>query len=90
MSGIWRILILSLILGVSSFTVGVLPLSPQFETSSESVPFVKGQPLTHLSEKRRLQLSTFGNGLLLGAALGVVIPESVYISYASHRSDTLH
>ncbi|KAF8486597.1 Zinc/iron permease [Gautieria morchelliformis] len=59
MEGIWRVVTLSLVLGVSSFTVGILPLSFMF------------------SAKRRLQLSTFGNGLLLGAALGVIIPEGI-------------
>ena len=67
---------LSLVLGVSSFTVGILPLS--FMLSSESVLFVTERAFICLSAKRRLQLSTFGNGLLLGAALGVIIPESVY------------
>jgi len=62
---------LSLVLGVSSFTVGILPLS-----------FM-------LSTKRRLQLSTFGNGLLLGAALGVIIPEGIEAIMATEGSSSI-
>ncbi|KAF8507516.1 Zinc/iron permease [Hysterangium stoloniferum] len=59
MDGLFRIILLSVALGVSSFAVGILPLSFTF------------------SAKNRLQLSTFGNGLLLGTALGVIIPEGI-------------
>lgn len=39
------------------------------------------------SAKHRLQLSTFGNGLLLGAALGIIIPEGVEAAYSSNASN---
>ncbi|KAF8585712.1 Zinc/iron permease [Ramaria rubella] len=70
MDGLGRILTLSLVLGVSSFTIGVLPLSFAF------------------SAKHRLQLSTFGNGLLLGAALGVIIPEGIEAIYVTEGSNS--
>jgi len=54
-----QILIMSAILGVATFGVGMLPLS---------FTFSKG----HLE-----RLSVLGTGLLLGAALGVIIPEGI-------------
>jgi hypothetical protein len=35
MEGIWRVVMLSLVLGVSTFTVGILPLSFMFSGESE-------------------------------------------------------
>ncbi|KAF8073876.1 Zinc/iron permease [Lyophyllum atratum] len=51
--------LMSLVLGLSSFGCGILPLSFVFSKS-------------HLD-----RLSAFGTGLLLGAALGVIIPEGI-------------
>lgn len=50
-------------LGVSSFIVGILPLS------------------VSLSQQRLAQFSTLGTGLLLGAAMGVIIPEGIEATY---------
>ena len=57
MTGIWNILLMSIILGVTSFGIGILPLFFSF------------------SRTRIAYLSTVGTGLLLGAALGIIIPE---------------
>ncbi|KAF8195585.1 hypothetical protein BJ912DRAFT_957476 [Pholiota molesta] len=54
-----QLLVMSLVLGASTFIVGMLPLSYAFS---------KG----HLE-----QLTALGTGLLLGAALGVIIPEGI-------------
>ncbi|KAG8896862.1 hypothetical protein FRC01_011587, partial [Tulasnella sp. 417] len=50
-------------LGISSFIVGMLPLS------------------VSLSQQRLAQFSTLGTGLLLGAAMGVIIPEGIEATY---------
>jgi len=68
MSGLITILVMSLLLGLGSFSVGMLPLSFVFSKS-------------HLAK-----LSTLGTGLLLGAALGVIIPEGIEALAASHPS----
>jgi len=70
MSGLLTILIMSILLGVGSFSVGMLPLSFVFSKS-------------HLA-----MLSTLGTGLLLGAALGVIIPEGIE-SISVHHQDFL-
>ncbi|KIJ54742.1 hypothetical protein M422DRAFT_24647 [Sphaerobolus stellatus SS14] len=38
----------------------------------------------------RIQLSTFGNGLLLGAALGIIIPEGMQAAYQANESNEGH
>ena len=59
MTGIWNILLMSVVLGVTSFGIGTLPLFFSF------------------SRNKIVYLSTVGTGLLLGAALGIIIPEYV-------------
>ncbi|KAF8967172.1 ZIP-like iron-zinc transporter [Flammula alnicola] len=54
-----QLLVMSAVLGASTFAVGMLPLSYAFSKS-------------HLE-----RLSALGTGLLLGAALGVIIPEGI-------------
>lgn len=66
MSGFITILFMSFLLGVGSFSIGMLPLSFVFSKS-------------HLAK-----LSTLGTGLLLGAALGVIIPEGIESISAHH------
>lgn len=75
--GIGRVLTLCLALGASSFIVGILPLS--FTFSGEHGNSNPNYLYLHVAARQRSQLSTFGNGLLLGAALGVIIPELVYM-----------
>lgn len=50
---------MSMVLGVTSFGIGTLPLFFSF------------------SKNKIVYLSTVGTGLLLGAALGIIIPEYV-------------
>jgi zinc transporter 9 len=59
MSSLLAVVLMSLLLGLGSFGVGMLPLAFVFSK-------------IHLA-----RLSTLGTGLLLGAALGVIIPEGV-------------
>jgi len=59
MSTLLVLLTLSGLLGLTSFGIGILPLSFTFSGA-------------HMS-----RLSSLGTGLLLGAALGVIIPEYV-------------
>ncbi|KAF5382628.1 hypothetical protein D9615_003016 [Tricholomella constricta] len=61
--------LMSLLLGVSSFACGILPLSFTFSKS-------------YLD-----RLSALGTGLLLGAALGVIIPEGIE---STIEADTSH
>ncbi|KIM89528.1 hypothetical protein PILCRDRAFT_85118 [Piloderma croceum F 1598] len=70
MSGFLTVLLMSFLLGIGSFSVGMLPLSFVFSKS-------------HLAK-----LSTFGTGLLLGAALGVIIPEGIE-SISKHHPTAL-
>ncbi|KAF4577075.1 Zinc transporter ZIP9 [Pleurotus pulmonarius] len=65
MSG--TLILMSLVLGLGSFLVGILPLSFAFSK-------------LHIS-----MLSTLGTGLLVGTALGVIIPEGVEAVVSSHR-----
>jgi len=67
MSGLITVLLMSFLLGVGSFSVGMLPLFFVFSKS-------------HLTK-----LSTLGTGLLLGAALGVIIPEGIESISAHHQ-----
>ncbi|KAF9496526.1 Zinc/iron permease [Pleurotus eryngii] len=64
MSG--TLLLMSVVLGLGSFLVGILPLSFAFSK-------------LHVS-----MLSTLGTGLLIGTALGVIIPEGVEAVVSSH------
>ncbi|KAI0926658.1 hypothetical protein AcV5_007387 [Taiwanofungus camphoratus] len=59
MAGFLGVLAMSILLGVASFGVGVLPLSFTFSKSALA------------------RLSSFGTGLLIGAALGIIIPEGI-------------
>ncbi|KAH9049937.1 Zinc/iron permease [Lactarius hengduanensis] len=59
MSSIYVLCTLSGLLGLTSFAVGILPLSFTFSSA-------------HMS-----RLSSLGTGLLLGAALGIIIPEGI-------------
>ena len=81
MAGVLTILLMSASLGVASFGIGQLPLF--FTFSSEQSPIhlppdddsltsekLEWTPGLHIS-----YLSTLGTGLLLGAALGIIIPE---------------
>ncbi|TCD61216.1 hypothetical protein EIP91_008785 [Steccherinum ochraceum] len=59
MSGFGTVLLMSALMGATSFGIGILPLALNFS-----------KPLL-------TKLTTFGIGLLLGAALGVIIPEGI-------------
>ncbi|KAI0004541.1 ZIP zinc transporter-domain-containing protein [Russula compacta] len=60
------LLVLSGLLGLASFGIGILPLSFTFSSM-------------HMSK-----LSSLGTGLLLGAALGVIIPEGIEALALAH------
>ncbi|KAJ3814064.1 Zinc/iron permease [Lentinula aff. lateritia] len=64
----FSLLVMTTLLGASSFGCGMLPLSFVFSK-------------THLS-----QLTTLGSGLLLGTALGVIIPEGIEALADAHPS----
>ena len=74
---------MSVSLGVATFLIGGLPLSFTFSSELYFICiFVLFNPLTEsflcwYSESRIAYLSTVGTGLLLGAALGIIIPECV-------------
>ncbi|KAI0304442.1 Zinc/iron permease [Multifurca ochricompacta] len=71
MSSLSVLLTLSGLLGITSFGVGILPLSLTFSGG-------------HMS-----RLSSLGTGLLLGAALGVIIPEGIETLAHSRLSSPL-
>ena len=77
MVGFFSTVIMAALLGAASFGAGMLPLS--FAFSSEYACFSQRRPVhnAHPAESALAALSSFGTGLLLGAALGVVIPEYV-------------
>ncbi|KAI5122800.1 hypothetical protein M0805_000143 [Coniferiporia weirii] len=68
MAGILTILLMSTILGATSFSIGMLPLFFTF------------------SRTRIAYLSTLSTGLLLGAALGIIIPEGIETLVSSPSS----
>ena len=96
MSSFIVVLLMAAALGATSFGIGCLPLF--FTFSSESL---QPQPKISLQttdtkknyeEERIMYLSTLGTGLLIGAALGIIIPE--YVASLPRRqqagvSDTL-
>ncbi|KAH9065440.1 Zinc/iron permease [Lactarius vividus] len=71
MSSIYVLCALSGLLGLTSFAVGILPLSFTFSSA-------------HMS-----RLSSLGTGLLLGAALGIIIPEGIETLALSQPSTPL-
>lgn len=75
MYGLFNVLFMSACLGIGSFAVGMLPLSFVFSSACD----IDSQALNMLIkvhlESHLTKLSTLGTGLLLGAALGVIIPE---------------
>jgi zinc transporter 9 len=69
--------IMSAVLGVSTFAIGMLPLSYAFSSWSSS-PVTNEQYAYYTEIESHLErLSALGTGILLGAALGVIIPEYV-------------
>jgi len=71
MSSLYVLCTLSGLLGLTSFAVGVLPLSFTFSSA-------------HMAK-----LSSLGTGLLLGAALGIIIPEGIETLASSQPSSPL-
>ena len=70
---ILQVLLMAASLGVASFVVGMLPLLYLF-SSMLAIFFICVH--SYFSLERRLDhLSALGTGLLLGTALGVIIPE---------------
>ena len=69
--------IMSAVLGVSTFAIGMLPLLYAFSSSSSR--FAANEQYVYYAEieSHLERLSALGTGLLLGAALGVIIPEYV-------------
>ncbi|KAJ7486088.1 Zinc/iron permease [Mycena galericulata] len=67
----FTLLIMSALLGASSFGAGLIPLS-----------FV-------LSKHHVARFSTLGSGILIGTALGVIIPEGIESLADAHASDKL-
>ena len=69
--------IMSAVLAVSTFGIGMLPLLYAFSSlSSSSVTSEQHVYYTEI-ESHLERLSALGTGLLLGVALGVIIPEYV-------------
>ena len=69
--------IMSAVLGVSTFAIGMLPLLYAFSSSS-STSVANEQYVYYTEIESHLErLSALGTGLLLGVALGVIIPEYV-------------
>ena len=84
MSTLLVLLSLSGLLGLTSFGVGILPLS--FSFSGEHLTKSRCTRPSHMIEGVHMsRLSSLGTGLLLGAALGVIIPEYV-CELSSHCS----
>ena len=84
MSTLLVLLSLSGLLGLTSFGVGILPLS--FTFSGEHLTKSRYTRPSHITEGVHMsRLSSLGTGLLLGAALGVIIPEYV-CELSSHCS----
>lgn len=79
MSGIVTILLMSAMLGATSFGIGMLPLFFTFSSMDCFSLDKRTAILTKCVEARIAYISTLGTGLLLGAALGIIIPECVYI-----------
>jgi len=80
------LLMFSSFLGLTSFGIGILPLSITF--SGENAPPEQSLE-THLTLLQGTHMSTLtslGTGLLLGAALGVIIPEYVREFSSANRS----
>ena len=73
---ILQVLLMAAFLGVASFVVGMLPLLYMFSSMLPNIFHLHA--LLFLSLEHRLDhLSALGTGLLLGTALGVIIPEYV-------------
>lgn len=77
MSGLVTVLTMSALLGAASFGIGILPLSFSFSSTSSRIQSINLIQIVHSLEPTLAKLTTFGTGLLLGAALGVIIPECV-------------
>lgn len=83
MAGILTILLMSIALGVASFGVGQLPLFFSFSSDHSTISLpddddsLTSEKFKWLPGARIAYLSTLGTGLLLGAALGIIIPEYV-------------
>ncbi|KAJ7677435.1 Zinc/iron permease [Mycena rosella] len=67
----FTLLVMSALLGVSSFLSGILPLS------------------FALSKHHVARFSTLGSGILIGTALGVIIPEGIETLASAHAADKL-
>jgi zinc transporter 9 len=78
MADLGAVVFMALALGALSFGIGILPLS--FAFSRKTAGTACSYRCAHAGNMlgaHVAKLSTFGTGLLLGAALGVIIPESV-------------
>lgn len=76
MSGFSTLVFMSVLLGASSFGMGMLPLSFVFSRELQ-LGNEKLQVLTRRNAGATMsRLTSFGSGLLLGAGLGIIIPES--------------
>ena len=81
MSGFFGVLLMSVLLAAASFGIGILPRS--FAVSSKPpLLFLSSTSCAHSllfspqsPEPALARVSALGTGLLLGAALGVIIPE---------------
>ena len=72
--------IMSAVLGISTFAIGMLPLLYAFSSSSSRSVKDLLQYIYYIEIESHLErLSALGTGLLLGAALGVIIPEYVQL-----------
>jgi zinc transporter 9 len=83
--GLLQLVVMCTLLGGASFGLGLLPLVFTFSSTSTSPsPQLHTNIIT--TETRVAQISTIGTGLLLGAAMGVVIPEGIEALH--HASST--
>jgi hypothetical protein len=90
-----NVLVLSTVLGISSFVFGLLPLIISFSRESSlqwslRKYFGSYYYCRDCSGKNLARLSIFGTGLLLGTAVGVIIPEYVdswLIEFAKPNED---
>lgn len=87
MAGIWSVLIMATLLGAASFAIGMVPLFSKVSSEHQPISLETEEPkdsnngLFALTGTRVAYLSTLGTGLLLGAALGIIIPEFVKLPF---------
>jgi len=83
--GFTALFLMSCVMGLSSFAVGSLPLT--FSFSRESLGLLDSEMRLYeqwtWEDARLKMLTTYGMGLLIGAALAVIIPEGIETLYDS-------